>query len=145
MRNRSTGKCVVLQDPVRRFVDGNPAETREIIERLRDIARKTMPDAQEIMYHGAIGYSPTGAPYDRIVYVMSAKKHVTLGFFFGSRLPDPESLLEGEGKRMRHVKIRTLKEANSPAIKNLLKAAHEDAASSLATLHKKWGLNPKGK
>jgi len=108
--------------------------------KLREMARNAMPDAQEIMYHGAIGYSPTGAPYDRIVYIMASKNHVTLGFFFGSHLPDPRHLLEGEGKRMRHVKIRALEEADNPAIMNLLIAAHNDALSSLTNLHKRWGV-----
>jgi hypothetical protein len=129
---------------VKQFLEQNPVETRRIIERLREVAKNAMPDAKEIMYHGAIGYSPTGAPYDRVVYIMSAESHVTLGFFFGSHLSDPEHLLEGVGKRMRHVKIGTLKDADNPAIKNLLNAAQGDAASSLASLHKKWGLNSRG-
>ncbi|HEV2390044.1 MAG TPA: DUF1801 domain-containing protein [Nitrososphaerales archaeon] len=95
------------------FVSSYPPEMREVIEKLRRVASASLTGMQEILYHGAIGYSPTGLPSDRIVYILPAKKHVTLGFFFGSHLPDPERLLTGEGKRMRHVKVMTAAEATA--------------------------------
>jgi hypothetical protein len=36
-------------------------------------------------------------------YVNVFKAHVNVGFFQGTALPDPAKLLEGTGKRIRHV------------------------------------------
>jgi hypothetical protein len=120
------------------FIESYPPDSRRIIEKLREIIKAEMPGTQETVYHGALGYSPTGQPYDRIVYVMPAKKHITLGFFFGTHLKDPKGLLTGEGSRMRHVKVRTVEEAGDPALRGLVKDANADAPKSLELLHKKW-------
>jgi len=40
-------------------------------------------------------------------WIQPAKKHVTLGFNYGTELPDPGGLLEGTGKLFRHIKIKT--------------------------------------
>ena len=129
---------------VKGLVDSLPPELRPIVERLREASTAAMPDTQEIVYHDALGYSPTGSPFDRVVYILPAKKHVTLGFFFGTHLEDPAHLLVGSGHRMRHVKVRTLEEAGDPALKELLEAAASDAPGSLAEIHtkKRHGNHP---
>jgi hypothetical protein len=122
---------------VERFVANTSAETQIIVENLHDVIRKTMPKSQEIVYNGSIGYSPTGSSFNRIVYILPAKRHVTLGFFFGTHLPDPEQLLAGNGSRMRHVKIKTAADAKSPALRSLIEAANADGKRSLASIHKR--------
>src|SRR3989442_12312988 len=101
------------------------------------MTKDSMPGAHEIMYHGALGYSPSELPFDRIAYIWPTKNHITLGFFFGMDLPDPQNLLTGEGARMRYVKIETIKEAENPALQTLIKAAWTDAPDALAKLHRK--------
>jgi hypothetical protein len=54
---------------------------------------------------------------------MVAKNHVTLGFHYGTSLKDPESLLEGTGKNIRHVKLRAVEDLQQKGLKNLLLAA----------------------
>ena len=51
-------------------------------------------------------------------------KHI--GFFFGAELEDPTDLLEGSGKRMRHVKIKLGVEVDSSALGKLIEAAYLD-------------------
>jgi hypothetical protein len=126
------------EDLIMEYVGQYPVETAAIIQRLRQVVKASVPGVEEIIYHGALGYSPTGAPYDRIIYIWPAKQHVTLGFFFGTHLKDPRKLLEGEGARMRHVKVRTMTEADNSALKRLVVAAGADGPDSLAKLHKKW-------
>ncbi|HJZ97223.1 MAG TPA: hypothetical protein VKE70_12010 [Candidatus Solibacter sp.] len=46
-----------------------------------------------------------------------------LGFWYGTLLPDPKSLLEGTGKQSRHVKIRDQSDIARPALRTLLRAA----------------------
>ena len=49
--------------------------------------------------------------------------YINLGFYQGAVLADPERLLEGTGKGLRHVKIRSLAEANRPPVRALVAAA----------------------
>ena len=59
-------------------------------------------------------------------YVNAFSKHVNVGFFAGSALPDPARLLQGTGKRMRHVKLRPGEQVDADALKALIRAAFED-------------------
>jgi len=54
---------------------------------------------------------------------MVGKKHVTFGFPFATSLPDPEGLLEGTGKNMRHVKLRTSEDLDKKGLPELIVAA----------------------
>ena len=115
-----------------------PPELRTITAELCAVARKKMPGAYEIIYHDAVGYSTSGLPFDRICYIAPQKKgYVNLGFFFGAGLPDPKKLLIGEGKRLRHVKVRSVDEAKNPALGKLIAATWKEAPKSIAAIHKK--------
>ncbi len=64
-------------------------------------------------------------------YLMPHAKWVNLGFFRGAILPDPDKLLEGTGKLLRHVKIRDLKEVKKAGIRKLIKAAYKERLDAL--------------
>ena len=98
-----------------------------------------VPEAHEMIYHGAIGYSLTTSPFDRICYIAPQQKYVNFGFFFGAHLPDPQHILVGEGQRMRHIKVRSLEDASNPALEQLMKEAWKDGPLSIADLHRKKG------
>lgn len=112
-----------MPDPIEEFLSNYPEEIRKIIGELRKMARSTMPKAHEFLYYDAISYSLDDSPLGRICYIAPMEKYATLGFLFGARLGDQHHLLEGSGKRARHVKIRTLDETKNPALKDLVKAA----------------------
>ena len=59
-------------------------------------------------------------------YVDAFSAHANVGFFFGAELDDPAGLLEGAGKRMRHVKIRWAQPVNAAALSELIAAAYRD-------------------
>ena len=59
-------------------------------------------------------------------YVDAFSVHVNVGFFYGSSLDDPAGLLEGTGKRMRHVKVRWAQPVNANALRELIAAAYRD-------------------
>ena len=117
------------------YINSYAPELQAIIRTLREVATKCMPEAHEIIYHSAIGYSLTKSPFDRICYIAPQNKYVNLGFFFGAYLPDPQHLLVGEGKRMRHIKVRSVEDASNPALEQLMKEAWNDASNSIAKLH----------
>jgi hypothetical protein len=59
-------------------------------------------------------------------YIGVQKSHLNLGFYHGASLKDPDGLLEGTGKKLRHVKISEMEEAKSPAVESLLIQAIAD-------------------
>jgi len=64
-------------------------------------------------------------------YICPMEQYVRLGFYYGDALPDPAGLLSGEGKRLRHVKLTTLAEAERPEIRALIKAAVQERKAAL--------------
>jgi len=65
-------------------------------------------------------------------YVDAFRSHVNVGFFHGAELPDPNGLLEGVGKFMRHVKLRPGEVVDVTALSVLIDAAYTDAKARLA-------------
>jgi len=65
-------------------------------------------------------------------YVNAFTRHVNVGFFMGSALPDPAGLLLGAGKRMRHVKLFPGSEVDDEALSGLIDAAYRDAREFVA-------------
>ena len=57
---------------------------------------------------------------EHYAYIGVQKSHVNLGFYHGASLNDPGGLLEGTGKKLRHVKVRNVTEAENPALKGLV-------------------------
>jgi hypothetical protein len=62
---------------------------------------------------------------DSYAYIIPYKEWVDLGFYQGVELPDPDGLLEGSGAKLRHMKIRSVDDANRPAIRSLVEGALE--------------------
>lgn len=93
---------------------------------LRDVVRAADPNAFEEARIGDKAYHFGTGPRkttDGYAYLMAQKDRVNLGFYQGAELPDPTGLLEGTGVSLRHVKVRDLETANSPAIASLIAAA----------------------
>jgi len=80
-------------------------------------------DVLELMHDG----HPTACVEDvPFAYVNVFKRHTNVGFFYGAHLDDPDGLLEGSGKNMRHVKLKPAGEPNSVALRNLIHTAYLD-------------------
>ena len=54
------------------------------------------------------------------------KAHVNVGFFRGAEIADPENLLEGTGRFMRHVKLRPAEDKDAGALRGLIHTAYAD-------------------
>ena len=65
------------------------------------------------------------------VYAMAHPTHVNLGFFQGSSLPDPDRLLDGTGKALRHVRLLSPEDAVAPAVRDLIIAARDGRRAAL--------------
>lgn len=112
-------------------VAGDPAVgawfERDPIRRLAGVwferIRACGPDVLELLHDG----HPTACVGDAaFAYVDAFAAHVNVGFFHGADLPDPAGLLEGSGKRMRHVKVRWGRPTDEAALNALIAAAHAD-------------------
>jgi len=88
-------------------------------ERMRGLG----PDVRELMHD----HCPTACVEDAaFAYVGAYAAHVNVGFFQGAALPDPAGLLQGAGKRMRHVKLRWGEPLDEAALQTLIAAAYAD-------------------
>lgn len=85
-------------------------------------------DVRELLHDGM----PTACVGDAaFAYVNAFKSHVNVGFFQGASLKDPARLLEGTGKRMRHVKLRWGEPVDEAALRMLILAAYRDMRARL--------------
>lgn len=96
---------------------------------LREIVLEEAPQAIESLVDGyavAIGFSFTGKPLkDGFCHVVTYPDHVNLGFNRGALLPDPNGLLAGTGKLIRHLRFRNHEELGRPVVRRFLEAAIE--------------------
>lgn len=88
------------------------------------------PDVRELLHDGHPLACVGEAAF---AYVDAFTAHVNLGFYQGADLDDPAGLLEGAGKRMRHVKIRWGRPVDEAALSALISAAYADMRGRLQT------------
>jgi hypothetical protein len=103
-------------------------DLRPFVESWFSHMRKCGGDVRELMHDGC----PTACVDDAAFgYVNAFRDHVNVGLFFGAFLKDPGRLLEGTGKRMRHVKLRRGQDADAVALSNLIDVAYADIRARL--------------
>ncbi len=100
-------------------------EVRPLMEALRALTADIMPRAAERVNMGwsSIMYAAGGSMRDWVAALSPQRAYVNLEFADGTELPDPSHRLEGTGKRLRHVKIRKIEDAQDPAVRTLLEEA----------------------
>ena len=98
---------------------------REIAARVRRLILEAMPGAVEQVDppDGLIAYGTGPRLGEQVLAIAPHANHVNLQFADGVDLADPAGLLEGTGKRVRHVKSRTLEDAERPALGELIAQA----------------------
>lgn len=98
-------------------------ELRRMVQPWFDQMRGCGADVTELLADG----HPTACVGDAAFgYVDAFSAHANVGFFHGAALEDPAGLLEGSGKRMRHMKLRWGQPVNARALTALIAAAYED-------------------
>jgi hypothetical protein len=113
------------KEAVTAFLASYSAEVHELADRVRTFVLTVWPEAVEQVHvpQKAIGYGVGQKMAEVVCVIMPLKTAVNLGFARGTELPDPARLLEGTGKRARHVKITTTADLENPAVRALLEAA----------------------
>jgi hypothetical protein len=119
----------VERDPaIDRWLNKQTGDLRSIAQHWFGVMRACGDDVRELMHDGCPVACVHDAPFG---YVNVFKAHVNVGFFHGAELEDTSDLLEGNGKRMRHVKIRPGVEVDSDAMDKLIDAAYIDIKARL--------------
>src|SRR5215469_7081510 len=94
-----------------------------IARRWFEVMRACGDDVRELLHDG----HPTACIADAAFgYVNAFKDHVNVGFFRGAEIDDPDGLLEGTGKFMRHVKLRPERDVDAVALMKLIETAYTD-------------------
>ena len=114
------------EEAFRRIIAALPGSIQELALAARALILRILPQAYEIVWETqkTAGYG-TGPKKmtEHFCWLLFGDKHVALGFYYGTELPDPKGLLEGTGKLMRHVKLRGAEDLKEPALKELIRVA----------------------
>ena len=99
----------------------------ELALAVRALVLEEAPSAIETIYHAynavALGYSFTGRLKEGFCHVAVYTGHVNLGFNRGADLPDPQSVLQGSGKSIRHIRIQHSGDLAKPWLRRYIRAA----------------------
>lgn len=126
-----------------KFLKPFPAEVKEIVLWLRDWVWDLYPTANEIIYDNynalAFGWTIT----DRLgnnfcnIAVGRSSHNVHFGFYYGSKLSDPDKILLGQGNQYRYILVKKKSDLPKTYIKNLLKEAYAFAKTKVKEKDKK--------
>lgn len=113
---------VMERDPaIDAWMDEHAGPLGSIARRWFEAMRACGDEVRELLHDGCpvacLGDVPFG-------YVNAFAAHVNVGFFHGAALPDPARLLQGTGKRMRHVKVTPGMATDAEALGRLIAAAY---------------------
>ena len=95
---------------------------------LREMVLEEAPDAVERVYENhpsAVWFGSGPKMKDMFCYIATARSHVNLDFCRGASLSDPNHVLEGDGKMMRHVKFRSEPDVERRFVRRYIRAAIE--------------------
>lgn len=123
-----------MVDPFEGMISDYSPEVQAVCQALRKIIREAAPEAGETIHseqrHAA--YAPASA-LDKEVILLAPKKNFTfLVFKGGKQIRDIDGLLGGDGKSVRFMTVKTLEEANNPALVKLISASWANALASTA-------------
>ena len=119
----------VKRDPgIDAWMYKHSGELGAIAQRWFEVMRACGADVRELLHDG----HPTACVDEAAFgYVNAFTAHVNVGFFRGAEIADPEHLLEGTGKFMRHVKLRPGRDVDAAALMQLIETAYTDMQQRL--------------
>jgi hypothetical protein len=98
-------------------------ELGAIARRWFEVMRGCGDDVRELLHDGHPAACVGDAAFG---YVNAFTAHVNVGFFRGAEIADPEGLLQGTGKFMRHVKLAPDRHVDARALTTLIETAYVD-------------------
>jgi len=111
-----------MNDDVERLLAAHEPQVAELARSVCALAMQLYPDAVVTVDGGDIGFG-SGTGYKGLAFVVAPhSKHVTLGLYGGADLPDSAGLMEGTGKKHRHIKVRQPSDLERPELRELMTA-----------------------
>jgi hypothetical protein len=107
---------------------------QEIARRLRDMIVDVYPDVVEVPWpkQRIVGYGVGPKKMsEHFCYIGAHRDHVNLGFYYGAELPDPDGLMEGTGKKLRHIKVRDTEGIDRASLLRYLQFALDERKEAL--------------
>jgi hypothetical protein len=130
MSNQSPAKR--LDRFIAKFTPEIAALARAALDKMREL----VPGAIEMVYDNynalVIGFSPTERPSEAIFSIVIYPRKVSLCFLQGTKVPDPQKRLKGDGKQVRHIQLETADVLDMPAVRDLIARASECAKVPMA-------------
>ncbi|MGZ6016423.1 MAG: DUF1801 domain-containing protein [Phenylobacterium sp.] len=121
------------------FIDKFSPANQRLINGVRDALRARLPGAHELVYDNynffVIGYCATEKPSDCIVSLAASAKGVSLSFYRGAAISDPDGLLQGSGAQNRFIRLEDPSTLSLPGVIDLINKAISGAPSPLDTGH----------
>ena len=112
----------------------DPANEK-LIRAGRAAMRNRLPSANELVYDNynflAIGYSASERPSDCVFSLAAGSNGVSLSFYYGATLPDPDGILLGSGNQNRFVRLPTVATLDDPKVERLMRAALAQAKTPM--------------
>lgn len=109
---------------VEAYIEKQKSPQKKILQKLRIIFHKTLPDCKEESAWGVIAYAKGK------FYIAAMKNRVHVGFAINGLSKEEIDLFEGSGKTMRHIKIHSLEDIDEKELVKLIKMVDEKAICS---------------
>lgn len=133
---------------LKKFLKPYDAEVRDLALQVRAFLLTEMAPCYENIYDAysavAIGYSTSQRSGDGIFHIAVYSQHVNLGFNNGATLADPRRILKGDGKRIRHISLKTPADLQRPEVRSYIRRAIKQARADANKLGEKPEPRPDG-
>jgi hypothetical protein len=116
-------KTVDIHGTFDEAISSSNSQVKEIAWELRDLIIKVYPEVVEVPWPNQkiIGYGVGPKKMsEHFCYIAAQREYANLGFYYGADLPDPEGLLEGTGKKLRHIKVKDVGMVDQPALREMI-------------------------
>ena len=111
-------------DPkIDRWWSTKPPELSSVARTWFEVMKMCGPDVRESLHNG---YPAACLDVYPFAYVDAFRSHINVGLYCGAFLPDPQGILIGTGKRMRHVKVNLDNQVDSEALQKLIEGSYQD-------------------
>ena len=131
-----------IHPDVQYFLDFKGQEVIDLFKDLRNFILEMYPESNELLYHThalSAVFSLTKKLSDAFCHIPIYTEHLNLGFNKGNLLPDPDRLLKGTGKLIRHIEVKSHGDYRNPEVEALVRAAIDFAREEMTKPGKSVG------
>jgi hypothetical protein len=129
-------KAVAPASQLAMLIANYAPEVARAFKVVRRRMRGFVPRGYELLYENynalGIGYGGGEKSSDVILSIVAYPRWVTLFFFDGANLHDPNSILDGTGKRIRSIRLQSPSDIDRADVRQLISEALAPHAGALA-------------